>query len=169
MATAREGPLPQCPRCPIERWGGRCLGGVLLLALLGAAGLALAQQRSGDALGLASLLRVGEPIVAADQRLLQLGWQPAAAATADDLDQELSGSRLASLSACSGTGLGYCRFDYRRGRTRLAVITVPSAAGNHGGPQVLRWVDEASGQRWGLCQSDSSGELAPCGPERPED
>lgn len=169
MATARKGPLPQCPRCPIGRWGGRSLGVVLLLALLGGAGLTLAQQRRNDTLDLASLLRVGEPIIAADQRLLQLGWRPAPAASADALDQGRSGSSLASLSGCAGTGLGYCRFDYRRGGARLAVITVPAAPGMPGGPQVLRWVDDASGQRWGLCQSDSSGELVPCSSQKPED
>ncbi len=168
MATAREGPLPQCPGCPNTRWGCRSLGAVLL-GLLGGAGVALAQQHRGDATSLASLLRVGEPIVAADQRLLRLGWRPSAAVSADALDQERSGTRLASLSGCAGTGLGYCRFDYRRGRARLAVITVPSVSGQRDGPQVLRWIDEASGQRWGLCQDDSSGELAPCGPERPKD
>jgi len=167
MATAREGPLPQCPRCPIELWGGRSLGGVLLLALLGGAGLALAQQRSSHDLGLASLLRVGEAMLAGDQRLRKLGWSPAGVASADGLDRELSGSPLDSLSGCSGTGLGYCRFDYRRGQARLAVITVPAATGRGGGPLVLRWVEEASGQRWGLCQSESSGELLPCAPEKP--
>lgn len=133
------------------------------------AGMGLAQQHHGDTTGLASLLRVGEPIVTADQRLLRLGWRPAAAASADAIDQERSGSRLASLSGCAGTGLGYCRFDYRRGRARLAVITLPFVSGHRDGPQVLRWIDEASGQRWGLCQDDPSGELAPCGPGRPQD
>ncbi len=140
-----------------------------MLALLGCAGLALAQQRRNDSQGLASLLRVGEPVIAADKRLLQLGWRPAPAASPAALDQERSGSSLASLSGCAGTGLGYCRFDYRRGGARLAVITVPAAPGGSGGPQVLRWVDGASGQRWGLCQSDSSGELVPCDSEQPKD
>jgi hypothetical protein len=34
---------------------------------------------------------------------------------------------------------------------------------------VLRWVDDASGQRWGLCQSDSSGKLVPCDSQQPKD
>ena len=169
MATAQEGPLPQCPGCPSGRWGRRSLGSLLLLGLMVCAGMALAQQHHGDTASLASLLRVGEPIVTADQRLLQLGWRPAAAAGADALDRERSGSRLASLSGCAGTGPGYCRFDYRRGRARLAVITLLFVSGHRDGPQVLRWIDEASGQRWGLCQDDPSGELAPCSPERRQD
>jgi hypothetical protein len=137
---------------------------VLLLALLGGAGLALAQQRQGENLDLASLLRVGEPIGMADQRLLQLGWRPAGSASSTELDRERSSTPLASLSGCSGTGQGYCRFDYRRGTARLAVITLPAAGGLQGEPRVLRWLDDTSGRRWGQCQSDSSGELIPCSP-----
>ena len=40
----------------------------LLLGLMVCAGMALAQQHHGDTASLASLLRVGEPIVTADQR-----------------------------------------------------------------------------------------------------
>ncbi len=162
MATAREGPLLQCPCRPIVRWGGSSLPGVLLLALLGGAGVAMAQQRSGDPLALATLLRVGQPILESDRRLLQLGWRPSPASAPAALDRERSGSTLASLSGCSGTGAGFCRFDYRRGRARLAVITVPSPTGHSGGPIVLRWVDDISGRRWGLCQSDTSEQLIPC-------
>jgi len=51
-------------------------------------------------------------------------------------ERELAGNRLTSLSGCSGTGAGFCRYDYRRGGQRLEVITV---AGPDGNGLVLRW------------------------------
>jgi len=66
-----------------------------------------------------------EPIVQADQRLRGQGWKPDPSLKPDPLDRHLAGNQLASLSACSGTGLGFCRYDYRRGNKSLGVVTVP--------------------------------------------
>ena len=105
------------------------------------------------------LLRVREPIEAADARLRRLGWQPEQDPPAESFDRELSGNALSSLRACSGTGLGYCRYDYRRGRDRLQVITVPDSNGDG---QVVRWSLGPTGKTWGLCQPAPLAPLQPC-------
>ncbi|MEN9766153.1 hypothetical protein [Vulcanococcus sp.] len=66
-----------------------------------------------------------EPIQRADQRLRGQGWQPAQGLNPDPLERHLAGNQLASLSACSGTGQGFCRYDYQRGGMSLAVVTIP--------------------------------------------
>ena len=70
------------------------------------------------------------PIERADRTLRDQGWQPDGDPSLDSFDRELSGNGLASLRSCSGTGAGFCRYDYRRGRQQLEVITVPSADGD---------------------------------------
>ncbi len=133
---------------------------VLLLRLAAAAGIAPALVPSG---GLPNLLRVGQPILEADRRLRRQGWHPAAVSNPDAVDRERAGNGLASLSACSGSGSGFCRYDYHRGPVSLSVITLPAAPGEAGGARVLRWTDGASGRSWGLCQGDGGENLVPCG------
>jgi hypothetical protein len=74
---------------------------------------------------LAGLLRVGWPVLVADSHLRRLGWSPAPVRQPEALDRQLAGNSLASLSDCSGTGLGFCRYDYRRADVNLSVITLP--------------------------------------------
>ena len=71
-----------------------------------------------------------EPINRVDARLLADGW--IANPERDPLPVELERSRnnLSSLSACSGTGMGFCRYDYQRGSHRFAVVTVPGPDGS---------------------------------------
>ncbi|MEY2644144.1 MAG: hypothetical protein RLZZ611_793 [Cyanobacteriota bacterium] len=71
-----------------------------------------------------------QPIEQADQRLRAQGWQPDGDPALESLDRELSGNSLTALRSCSGTGAGFCRYDYRRGSQQLEVITVPSADGD---------------------------------------
>ena len=92
-------------------------------------------------------------------RLQQQGWQPISTPPAESFDRELSGNGLISLRACSGTGMGYCRYDYRRGQEQLEVITVPSSDGDG---QVVRWSLGSGGGPWGLCQSAPFAPLQPC-------
>ena len=84
----------------------------------------------------ATLLQPREPIVAVDARLRRLGWKPVQEPPPLDFERQLSGNGLISLRSCSGTGEGFCRYDYRRGRQELQVITIPNAAGDG---VVLRW------------------------------
>ena len=84
----------------------------------------------------ATLLQAREPIVAVDARLRRLGWKPVQAPPPLDFERELSGNALISLRSCSGTGEGFCRYDYRRGLQQLQVITIPNASGDG---VVLRW------------------------------
>jgi hypothetical protein len=130
-----------------------------LLAIAAAGGLSALLASSGQAQPPATLLTVREPIETADQRLQQQGWQPISTPPAESFDRELSGNGLISLRACSGTGMGYCRYDYRRGGEQLEVITVPS---NDGDGQVVRWSLGSSGGPWGLCQSAPFAPLQPC-------
>jgi hypothetical protein len=108
-----------------------------------------------------TLLRVGQPIEAADRTLRGSGWRPAPDRQPDELDRARAGNRLESLSACSGSGLGYCRYDYRRGRDGLTVITVPTPSAGGGG-SVLRWSEPGSGRSWGLCLVEGGARLRPC-------
>jgi hypothetical protein len=73
---------------------------------------------------------VNEPITAVDARFLATGWAPQPEQEPLPFERTLSGNNLASLSACSGTGMGFCRYDYRRGNEQLAVVTVPGARGH---------------------------------------
>ena len=103
----------------------------LLLALLFGC-LAALDSNLGIADPPADLPRLSprQPIERADQHLRDQGWQPDGDPNLDSFDRELSGNGLASLRSCSGTGAGFCRYDYRRGRQQLEVITVPSADGD---------------------------------------
>ena len=98
--------------------------------------LALVISAAGSGLGLgqvqhpAPTLLLQEPIERADQRLRQQGWQPAGDPALETFDRELAGNDLSSLRSCSGTGAGFCRYDYRRGRQQLSVITVPDGNGD---------------------------------------
>ena len=94
----------------------------LSLAVLGVAGggAVVAQPRG------AVPLSAGQPILEADAVLLGSGWRPSPQHHPLDLDQQRAGVPLTSLSACSGTGQGYCRFDYHRNGCQLSVVTTPS-------------------------------------------
>ncbi len=123
-------PLPA-----LSQWFERCSawGAVVLLpgalaGLLGAAQLTGSAPAGPSPPALAGLLQVGWPVLAADSHLRRLGWSPAPLRQSDALDRQLAGNSLASLSDCSGTGLGFCRYDYRRAAVNLSVITLPEQA-----------------------------------------
>lgn len=92
---------------------------VALLAL-GFGTAASAQHRA------ALPLSEGQPILEADAVLLASGWRPHPQQTPLEMDQQRAGVPLTSLSACSGTGEGFCRFDYRRNGRQLSVVTIPT-------------------------------------------
>jgi hypothetical protein len=129
------------------------------VGIAAAGGLPALLASSGQAQAPTTLLTVREPIEAADQRLQQQGWRPISTPPAESFDRELSGNGLISLRACSGTGMGYCRYDYRRGDNQLEVITVPSSDGDG---QVVRWSLGSGGGPWGLCQTAPLAPLLPC-------
>lgn len=83
-------------------------------------------------------LQVGQPIRAADASLLASGWLPKPDPAIEGPEQDSSGPRLPALSSCSGTGIGFCRYDYARDRQRLSVVTVPSPSSDVSG-LVQRW------------------------------
>jgi hypothetical protein len=122
--------------------------------IVGGVALAVAQPR---------LLRVGQSILEADRQLQRQGWRPAPDGRPDGIDRERAGNGLASLSACAGSGFGFCRYDYRRGAASLSVITVPGAPGETPVGKVLRWSAGAGGPSWGLCNGEAPGSLVPCG------
>ena len=93
---------------------------VPLLALL------LAAQTANTAPG----LQKQESIERVDATLQRSGWSADGETAIDSLDRELSGNTLASLRSCSGTGVGFCRYQYRRGNQQLNVITVPNSDGD---------------------------------------
>ena len=76
------------------------------------------------------VLTVHEPITQLNARFLAAGWTPDPEQPPLPFERKLAGNNLASLSACSGTGPGFCRYDYRRGNRHLAVVTVPGATGD---------------------------------------
>ena len=101
---------------------------VLLALLSGTTGVSAAQVVT---------LVPQQPIEQADASLRTQGWEPAKDLAPEPMARQLAGNRLQSLSACSGTGQGFCRYDYQRGVETLAVITVPGPAA-HG--LVLQWI-----------------------------
>ena len=92
---------------------------------------------------LPSTLETGQSILVADQTLISDGWNPAADQSVEPFEQDLAGNRLASLASCSGTGVGYCRYDYRRQNLRLFVVTIPAEQPDEAG-RVARWWTEST-------------------------
>lgn len=108
----------------------------LLQMPLAAGLLALLFNATGNGLSLGQLDRRApsllqrEPIEQLDQRLRGQGWRADGDPALDSYDRELAGNDLASLRSCSGTGAGFCRYDYRRGPQQLSVITIPNTNGD---------------------------------------
>ena len=122
---------------------GMSRSSLLMLLLLLGSGRVTAEPRSS------SLLSAGQPILEADAVLLSSGWRPHPQQHPQALDQQRAGVPLSSLSACSGTGVGFCRFDYRRNGRQLSVVTIPAPArverGRAIGGVVERWWVETVG------------------------
>lgn len=70
----------------------------------------------------------GMPISRARKALIAAGWQPVAHGDPDahtgEREKALAGLGVIEVDSCSGTGFGYCAFDYRKGTATLGVITV---------------------------------------------
>lgn len=94
--------------------------------------LALSQVvRSGvEAQAALPVVAPQEPISQVDARLLADGWIAKPDRDPLPFERERAHNNLASLSACSGTGMGFCRYDYQRGSHRFAVVTVPGPDGS---------------------------------------
>ncbi len=86
-------------------------------------------------------LQVGQSIRAADASLLASGWLPQPDQSIERLERDPSAPALPALSACSGTGVGFCRYDYARDRQRLSVVTVPSPSPAVSGLVQRWWID----------------------------
>ena len=86
-------------------------------------------------------LQVGQSIRAADASLLASGWLPKPDQSMERLEPDPTGPVLPALSACSGTGVGFCRYDYARDRQRLSVVTVPSPSSALSGLVQRWWID----------------------------
>lgn len=80
-----------------------------------------------------------QTILEADRHLVADGWRPSPAQKPSSEERRLAAVNLRSLSACSGTGIGFCRFDYQRNTQRLSVVTVPSEPGQPSVGRVERW------------------------------
>ena len=74
-------------------------------------------------------LSARQTILEANRHLIADGWRPAPEKKPTPQERRWASVALESLSACSGTGVGFCRFDYRRDLQRLSVVTVPSEPG----------------------------------------
>ena len=84
-------------------------------------------------------LSARQTILEANRHLIANGWRPAPEKKPTPEERRLSSVALESLSSCSGTGVGFCRFDYRRDLQRLSVVTVPSEPGRPSVGRVVRW------------------------------
>ena len=80
-----------------------------------------------------------QTILEANRHLIADGWRPAPEKMPTPEERRWASVALESLSACCGTGVGFCRFDYRRGLQRLSVVTVPSQPGRLSVGRVERW------------------------------
>ena len=81
-------------------------------------------------------LSAKQTILEANRHLIADGWRPAPETLPTPEARDWASVGLTSLSTCSGTGVGLCRFDYRRGLQRLSVVTVPD---DPGCPRVKSW------------------------------
>ena len=86
-------------------------------------------------------LQQGQSILGVDQTLISTGWNPAPAVSVQTFEKKLAGNQLASLASCSGTGAGYCRYDYQRSDKRLVVVTVPGSQPNQAGRVSSWWLE----------------------------
>ncbi len=130
--------------------GGVCLG-ALTGAGLGAAAFLTAEAvlpKQADAapahtvaktLKHEPMLSARKTILEANRHLIANGWSPAPEKMPTPEERRLSSVALESLSSCSVTGVGFCRFDYRRDLQRLSVVTVPSEPGRPSVGRVDRW------------------------------
>ncbi len=84
-------------------------------------------------------LSASQTILEANRHLIADGWRPAPETKPTTEERRWASVALESLSACSGTGVGFCRFDYRRDLQRLSVVTVPSEPGLPSVGRVERW------------------------------
>ena len=84
-------------------------------------------------------LSARQTILEANRLLIADGWRPAPEKTPTPEERRLSSVALESLSTCSGTGVGFCRFDYRRDLQRLSVVTVPNKPGRPSVGRVDSW------------------------------
>ncbi|HTM78965.1 MAG TPA: hypothetical protein VL133_15235 [Devosia sp.] len=72
----------------------------------------------------------GMPIAEARKTISQHGWvpvEPAAGEWPDQRSAELAALGLTEVTGCSGTGFGFCGFEYRSAQARLSVSTVGEA------------------------------------------
>jgi hypothetical protein len=111
------------PRWPRRFWW---------LVVAAAAGLALtkAVRSGGDTETQLPVIEPREPISQVDARLLAEGWVAKPDRDPIPFERRLAYNTLASLSGCSGTGMGFCRYDYQRGAQRFAVVTAPGPNGS---------------------------------------
>jgi hypothetical protein len=109
------------------RWSRR----VWLLMAGAAALLAIAQvvRSRSEALPELPVVTPQEPINQVDARLMADGWIAKPDRDPLPFERQRAHNNLASLSACSGTGMGFCRYDYQRGSQHFAVVTVPGPDG----------------------------------------
>ena len=130
--------------------GGVCVG-TLAGAALGAASFFAAEvvlPKQADAAPAHTVaktlkhepkLSARQTILEANRHLISNGWRPAPEKKPTPEERRLSSVALESLSSCSGMGVGFCRFDYRRDLQRLSVVTVPSEPGRPSVGRVDRW------------------------------
>ena len=125
---------------------GSAFGGLLGAVVFFTAEAVLLKQAAAAPVHTAAKTLKHEPklsdsqtIFEANRHLIANGWRPAPEKTPTPEERRLASVSLESLSACSGTGVGFCRFDYRRGLQRLSVVTVPSEPGRPSVGRVVRW------------------------------
>ena len=102
-----------------------------LLVVGAVAVLALAQvvRSGGGSQTVLPVVAPHEPIKTVDARLLADGWIANPDRDPLPVERERSRNNLSSLSGCSGTGMGFCRYDYQRRSQHFAVVTVPGPDG----------------------------------------
>jgi hypothetical protein len=110
------------------RWSRR----VWLLVAGAAALLAIAQvvRSRSEAIPELPVVTPQEPINQVDARLRADGWIANPDRDPLPFERERAHNNRVSLSACSGTGMGFCRYDYQRGSQRFAVVTISGPDGS---------------------------------------
>jgi len=125
---------------------GSAVGGLLGAATFFTTEAVLPKQADAAPAHTAAKTLKHEPKLSDSQRIFEAnchlianGWRPAPEKTPTPEERRLASVSLESLSACSGTGVGFFRFDYCRDLQWLSVVTVPSEPGRPSVGRVVRW------------------------------
>ena len=112
--------------------------GMMTASILSVGTQAVASPSAGSEAKSLSVLRLkrDEAYARARPKLLRDGWQPVRSSGYRGIIDEILQAGWVEVSNCSGTGLGFCAFDWKRGRQCARIITYGEYLPERGAPKV---------------------------------